>query len=151
MKVSDWMEKDVPTVTSSTSVTDVARMMTARQKSHVVVVKDVGRPIGVISAADLIAKHAQIHLPTYFSLLGYSVPLESRRDEREIEQALATTAAELMSTDIISIEPSADIDAAATMMLDNRVGFLPVIEDGHLVGVIDEPDIVRLLVVEEES
>ncbi len=145
------MRKDFATATGSTLVTDLARMMTEAHSSHIPIVDENRRVVGVVTASDMIAKHASPHLPKYFSLLGVSVPIESRRDDREIEKVLATTAADLMSTDVIAIDPDDDIDTAAGMMLDRRVSFLPVIKDGMIVGTIDENDIVRLLVVEEES
>lgn len=151
MKVSEWMQTDVATGYDSTLVTDLARAMTDRHISHIPIVDSAKHVVGVVTAADLIAKHASPHMPQYFSLLGFSVPIESRRDDREIEKVLATTAGEIMSEEVISIDPDADVDTAATMMLDHRVSFLPVVHNHELVGIIDENDIVRLLVVEDES
>jgi CBS domain-containing protein len=145
------MQKDVATAYETTPVTDLARTMTERHISHIPIVNRSRQVVGVVTAADMIAKHASPHLPKYFSLLGVSVPIESRKDDREIEKMLSTTASEIMSVEVVSITPEADVDLAATVMLDNRVSFLPVVKDGELLGVIDENDIVRLLVVEEES
>lgn len=151
MKVGEWMQKDPVTVGLDTSVTDVARLMVRHRTAHIVVVDTAGGVAGIITAADLIAKHAQIHMPTYFSLLGYSFPLETRRDEREIERALAVTARDLMTTDVITVDPLDDVDVAATRMLEDHVSCLPVIKAGKLAGIVDEFDVVRLLVVEEDS
>ncbi len=43
----------------------------------------------------------------------------------------------------ITVEPSATIEEAARIMAERRIGFLPVVSSGRLVGVISERDIVR--------
>lgn len=149
MKVDRWMKGDPVTATVDTSVTELARLLTDPRRGCVVIVDGDGAPIGIVTRADLLAKHAAVHFPTYFSLLGFSFPVESRRDEREMERALATTARDLMSSNMITIGPAADVDTAATLMLDNSLQSLPVVDGGRLVGVIEDSDIVRLLVVEE--
>ncbi len=151
MNVADWMQSDVPVAEPGTSVTDLARMMTQRPTTHIVIIDGERRVVGVVTAADMIVRHARVHLPTYFSLLGFSIPIEPSRDDREVEKALATRAADLMSTHVRTIEPTADIDTAASMMIDHEVSFLPVVENDRLIGLIDETDIVRLLVVEESQ
>lgn len=149
MKVSDHMRSDTLTVRPEASVGDLARAMIGRGSRQAVVVDSSGGVVGIVTATDLIAKHARLHFPTYFSLLGFSIPIENHREEHEIEQALATTAGDLMSTSLVTIPPEADVDDAASLMLDNEVSCLPVVQDGELLGTIDETDIVRLLVVEE--
>ena len=151
MKISELGLREAVTVTPTASVGDVARAMTEQHTPHVVVVDDNGSVRGVITARDLISKHAALHFPTYFGLLGYSLPIEYRRDQREIDQALATSAQQLMSTDVLTIAPDADVEDAATLMMDRNVSCLPVVQGGALTGVIDESDFVRLLVVEEQD
>jgi CBS domain-containing protein len=150
MKIVDLMQREPVTVEPETPVGDIARAMT-RARTREVVVVEAGRVAGVITATDLLAKHATLHFPTYFSLLGYSIPFEPARDKREIEKALATTAKQLMSTEPVTISPDSDVDEAATIMLDRNVSCLPVVREGHLEGMIDESDIVRVLVVEESG
>ncbi|MGC9118293.1 MAG: CBS domain-containing protein [Thermoproteus sp.] len=45
----------------------------------------------------------------------------------------------------ITVEPSATIEEAARIMTERRIGFLPVVSSGRLVGVISERDIVRAI------
>lgn len=151
MKVSDWMRSPAPTATLDTSVGELARSMTQTGAPHVVMVDDTGMVIGLVTARDLVAKHATLHFPTYFSLLGYTLPIDSRRDEREIERALATTARQLMTPNPPTIGSDADVDEAASLMMDRDVSALPVTDDNHVVGIISDTDIVRLLVVEESD
>ena len=151
MKVSEQTNRLPLTCPGEMPVSDVARAMVEKACMHVVVVDPAGAPVGVVTAGDLIAKHARLHFPTYFSLLGFSFPVENRREDREIEKALAATAADLMTTAVVTVSGDVDVDDAATLMLDHEVSCLPVVENGILAGTIDESDIVRLLVVEESQ
>lgn len=44
---------------------------------------------------------------------------------------------------VITIRPDADVRAAAHILIRNRIGGLPVVDDGGLVGFVSERDIVR--------
>jgi CBS domain-containing protein len=47
---------------------------------------------------------------------------------------------EIMSTDVRTCAPGTSLAVAAALMLDADCGFLPVVEDGKLVGVITDRD-----------
>ena len=51
----------------------------------------------------------------------------------------------LMQTDVITIKPTSHLLAAACSMRAGRVGSLPVVQDGELVGIITERDLVRAM------
>jgi CBS domain-containing protein len=51
--------------------------------------------------------------------------------------------AAVMSTPPICIDSAADIAEASRMMLHDKIGSLPVVEGGRLVGIITETDILR--------
>ena len=49
---------------------------------------------------------------------------------------------DVMVADVVTIEPSASLAAAARVMRDANVGMLPVVERGRVVGVVTDRDIV---------
>lgn len=53
--------------------------------------------------------------------------------------------AQIMSTDLCTAEPEATVGEAATLMGEHQVGSVLILEDGHLVGILTERDIVRAL------
>jgi len=55
------------------------------------------------------------------------------------------TAKAIMIPDPITIRPDATIQEAAQLMLHHKIGGLPVVKDGTLVGIITETDFCRLL------
>jgi CBS domain-containing protein len=52
---------------------------------------------------------------------------------------------EIMSTSLVTAEPSSTVAEAATIMGERHVGSTLVMEDGRLVGIFTERDIVRAL------
>jgi CBS domain-containing protein len=53
-------------------------------------------------------------------------------------------ARDVMSSEVVVVSPKASIIEAAKLMLENRISGLPVIdEQGHLVGVVSEGDLLR--------
>ncbi|HXF35687.1 MAG TPA: CBS domain-containing protein, partial [Actinomycetota bacterium] len=55
------------------------------------------------------------------------------------------TVRDVMSTDLVTVEPSATIAEAATLMGGRRVGSALVLEGGRLVGILTERDVLRAL------
>ena len=47
---------------------------------------------------------------------------------------------------MVTIGPDRPAREAAQLMLDHKIGALPVLDDGHLIGIITETDIVRAFV-----
>jgi CBS domain-containing protein len=55
----------------------------------------------------------------------------------------SVTAGEAASTQLVTVEPEQDLDAALRMMAGNQVRRLPVVEDGRLVGMLAQADVAR--------
>ena len=49
-----------------------------------------------------------------------------------------------MTTDLVTVAPDIPLEEAARIMADNKIGGLPVVEDGRLVGIITETDIFKV-------
>ena len=53
------------------------------------------------------------------------------------------TAGQVMTQSVITVGPDRPARDGARLMLDYKIGALPVLEDGHLIGIVTEADIVR--------
>lgn len=58
------------------------------------------------------------------------------------------TVGEVMSREVLAIEPSATVAEAATVMGSRRIGSVLVMQDGRLVGIFTERDVLRAVVSE---
>ena len=131
MHVKDLMSTHVLTIGPSDSCLEaVARMHQARVR-HLPVVNRDGALVGVVTDRDL--RH-HLFSPRVFKDLG-TIPVDVL-----LKAALV---AEIMSTQVIIATPEDELIDAARFMLEERVGSLPVVESGRVVGIITETDILR--------
>ncbi len=148
LTVRDIMETDVPEVYSTDPVESVLTVLRAHELPGVPVINEGGRCVGIITEADLVLSEegADLHLPHYFQLFGGVVFLEpmSRFEER-LRKAFASTAADMMTEDPVTVEPSASVAEAARLIARTRHNRLPVIEHGRLVGVVTRVDVLDAL------
>lgn len=131
MCVYDLMRSPVITVLPWTRLPQIRALMFDRQIDRLPVVEG-GVVVGMITMGDL--RNA---FPSDIGALsGYPSP-----------QAIARTQArEIMRAPVITIAPEQSLVEAIRLMLAQRVGGLPVIDAGELVGIITRSDVCRALV-----
>lgn len=100
-------------------------------------------------AFGLMEEHDLHHLPVT-STGDQIVGLVTRRDLQLAARCFHESPCEVgdvMHTPVTTIAPDADLRTAVTLMMENRIGCLPVSGDGgsHLVGIITETDLMRAL------
>ncbi|MCC6177628.1 MAG: CBS domain-containing protein [Chloroflexi bacterium] len=84
------------------------------------------------------------HLPVV--RLGRLAGMVSDRDLR-VARALAEepNVGKIMHADVVSVTPDTPIEEASRLLLEHKIGALPVLKDGHLVGIVTESDLFRML------
>lgn len=75
------------------------------------------------------------------TLLGWVTPQEILENARGLEG----TAEEAMTRDLITVNTLNRVSHARRLMLDNNIGRVPVVEQGHLVGILTEKDIAKAM------
>ena len=134
MKISELMSRDVVMIGPAESCLDaVVRMQGARVR-HLPVVNRDGLLVGIVTDRDL-SHH--LFSPRVFEALG-SAPVDVLLDGIRV--------AEIISTDVMTVESGASVADAAGTMRKHRVGSLPVMENGRVVGIVTEVDILRQIV-----
>lgn len=145
MAVTNIMTTDVVVVERSTEVTAVARLMVQHAISGIPVV-EAGRVVGMVTERDIVAQEMEIDTPAFGTFLDAVFKLPWDKTDEEMRLVLATTAGQLMSTDVVTITPKATVRDAASLMYKRRLNPLPVVDErGHLVGIVSRSDVVRLL------
>jgi len=71
--------------------------------------------------------------------------LTDRDTRQHIGQLAHTRVDAVMSTHPFSVDPSTPVEKAAHLLMTNKIGSLPVVEDGKLVGIITATDMLRVL------
>ena len=130
MKVWQLMSTEVVTLDAKKTLDVADDLMKLKRIRHLPVLDD-GRLVGLITQRDLF-------------LAGVSSVLQFRRTT-EKEWLAHIKLAEVMTRDLITITPQADADDAVAQMLEHKIGCLPVVTDGKLVGLLSESDLLRYL------
>ncbi len=140
MFVGMWMTKDVITVTADTLVTEIAVIMSQRRIRRLPVIlqeDEISQLLGLVSSQNVLhAFPPDINPLNFFS--------ESNQALREASTTVITlTAKDVMVTNPIVTSPETPIEEVAQLMRDKKIGSLPVMRHGTLVGIITESDLFR--------
>lgn len=150
--VRQIMKTDIATVSPDDSVSTVASLMASRSLVGVPVVED-GTMIGIITDSDIIAREADVDAPTPVAFLDAIFMADAGRSfDEEVRHALAVNARQLMTAPVISIRDSATLTHVATLMIDEGVNPVPVLDDdNNLVGLVSRGDLVRVIAALESQ
>ncbi|MBW6463648.1 MAG: CBS domain-containing protein [Bacillota bacterium] len=146
-QVKDIMTTDVITVSTGDSVELCAKLMQEHNISGLPVLSEAGRVAGIVTEGDLIRRASRIKAPGYLEILGGLIYLGSpKKFVEELQRAMSLEAGQLMSKDVIFVDPEDGVEKAATLMVEKNISRLPVIDDGgKLVGILSRRDIMKCL------
>ena len=128
LSVECWMSKRLFTTKPDSRLIDAFEMMRDHRIRHVPVVEG-GKLVGIVSDRDV-----RSALPSRSALQGGCASLGEALLEARISQ--------VMSMMPITIAPDASIREAAQVMCRAKVGALPVVDDGRLVGIVSAEDVL---------
>lgn len=148
--VADIMERDPVTVSPEDSVEALLRTLREHELPGVPVVDGDGRIVGIVTESDLVLvdEEEDLRLPLHIDLFGGTIFLGRLKPfEDRVKKAIASTVADMMTADPITVGPDTDIHAAARMISERRHNRLPVVDDdGIVVGVVTRLDVLEALV-----
>ena len=124
MPVKSIMTKDVKTAEASKPLMECVEIMKRFNVGSVVVVED-DKPVGIITERDFIRKLAD----------GYAT--------------LGVEVSKLMSKPLTEISPNTTLWEAITLMVRLNIRRLPVVEEGRLLGILTETDVLRLIIAHQ--
>jgi CBS domain-containing protein len=152
--VSEWMSTDVVTFHPDENVRDAMRRLVHEDVDAGPVVDSTGTVVGMLSTGDLIVEEVALHFPTVFNFLGVDVQwpsLKHRHLDDDISKALGASVGEVMNDEPVVVAPDDTVEVAATVMHDNQVSRVPVVDGGSLVGLLSRNDILRAVISEEDG
>jgi acetoin utilization protein AcuB len=126
VRVAERMTRTVLTIRRDATATTAWALMKVRRLRHLPVVDDRGRLVGIVSDRDL------TQVPFAPTRAGQAVPIGM-----PVER--------IMTAAVVSVRPDDDVGEAARLMWEHKIGALPVVEKGRLVGILSEIDLMRML------
>lgn len=130
MKVREVMSSPVETLDRNDTLSLAEDLMTMKRIRHLPVLED-GLLAGIVTQRDLF--HAGLS-----TAMGFG-----QKAKKEFMRTVLIK--EVMTEAVVTLPPEADVKEAARLMLEKKIGCLPVVEKGKLVGLVSESDLVRLV------
>jgi CBS domain-containing membrane protein len=131
LRVRDVMSRAPKTLGRNEQLSLADDLMKQERIRHLPVLDDDGELVGIVSQRDMFRG-------ALARALGYG-----ETAQRRMLGLLAVK--EVMTTQVVTVEPDAPIADAARTMVDRKIGCLPVVEGGRLVGILTESDFVEML------
>jgi acetoin utilization protein AcuB len=130
MLVHERMTKHPITITEDVPISQALQFMREQKVRRLPVLNKKGKLVGIVSEKDLL--YASPSPVTSLSIheLHYLVS--------------KITVSEVMTKDVITVSEYTPLEEAARIMADNKIGSLPVMRDGKLVGIITESDLFKI-------
>jgi len=129
--VTRLMSKKVVTAIPKTTIFEAARTMTTQGFRRLPIISE-GKVVGIITAMDIIRFFGSGKVFRYLK-------------SGTITQVLNTSAFEIATKDVATIEPDVDVGQAAKIMQEKNIGALPVVKNEKLVGIITERDFFKII------
>ena len=134
--VADIMTIDVVTIEPHNSIATAIRLMRQGQLRRLPVVEN-GVLVGIVTSGDLrrITGLASIlRDPSQDNFLWHHIPV-----------------ANVMNREIHSLSPDTPIAEAARLLVENKIGGLPVVDQAQLVGIITTSDLLQTLMTTSDD
>lgn len=132
MTADEIMTADVVTVTPTTTIGEAYRLLADLTIRHLPVVEN-GEVMGMLSDRD-------------FRSLGLDATSDMARMD-DLTAQLSNPVSGLMTGGVITVERSADVKELIDLMVDEKIGAVPVVdgEENELVGLVSYVDVLRAL------
>jgi len=135
--VAEVMVSPVVTANPRDTLADVLALSQRRQIRHVPIVEN-GKLIGIVT--DRTLREASTHPAVYNLLLDLLASLDRGAvDEIMIREA-----------EVVTVPPDTSLRGAARLMRERKVGCLPVVQEGRLVGIVTTSDLLAVLSAQDE-
>ncbi|MFB0534778.1 MAG: CBS domain-containing protein [Anaerolineae bacterium] len=132
MLVHERMSKKAITITDDIPINQALKFMRDEKVRRLPVLNKKGELVGIVSERDLL--YASPSPVTSLSI-------------HELHYLISKIAVgEVMTKDVVTVSEYTPLEEAARIMADHKIGSLPVVRDGKLVGIITESDLFRIFI-----
>jgi len=131
--VKNFMNKKIVTCRRSDSLKFALSLMNKNQISRLIVTDENGYPVGLISTNTLLT-HSDYFTKGNTRSRDYLLPINGEK----------LTVNDLLTDELVIINEEEDLAVAASKMIKNKIGGIPVVSsENNLVGIVSKTDVVR--------
>lgn len=143
----DIMTPNPITISPKASIAEAVKILLEKKFNGLPVVGENGDLLGVICQSDLVAQQQRLRVPSIFTLFDGFIPLPGwGKTEEAFKKMSALIVEEAMTPKPVTAAPDTPLEDLASLMVRAKYYSLPVVENGHLVGIIGKEDILKTLV-----
>jgi acetoin utilization protein AcuB len=132
MLVKDYMIKHPPMVEPNMSVVEAQRYLVEHNIRHLPVVGDGKRLLGLVTPQAMLIDPRRLASLDIWEITRFL-------SDMKVKDVM------VKARDVVTIDPDTPIEQAAVVMVENRVGCLPVLHENVVVGLITESDLLTIL------
>ena len=145
MLVKEIMSKDLVTVYETNTIEEVARIFIDKKISGMPVVDSQGKLLGIITEGDLVYQQKKLNPPVFLSFFDGVIQVGKNAFFEEIKKISAFMVKDLMTKDnLIVAKEDADLTDVATLMIENKVNRIPILDDqDKVVGIVTRYDLIK--------
>ena len=137
------MDSSPCTVSPDLGVRDLARRLIETRADGACVIEG-DLLVGVVTAMDLIFQEQPVHLPSFLMFFDAVIPLDRPGHlKHDLEKTLGLKVRDIMSSEVITAGPDERLEDVASRMVKKHTGYIPVVEEGRLLGVVTKPAVLR--------
>jgi CBS domain-containing protein len=134
--VKDWMTEDPITVDTTNNLSTAYHLMRMNSVRRLPVLDEAEHLVGIVTWGDIREARPKANA---------SMTMEPTWEIHFLAGIRGVQ--EFMTPNPVTVTPQTPIRRAAQLMLENKIGGLPVVEHEHVVGMISETDIFRFLLM----
>lgn len=124
---ADLMTENPRTIRDEASIGDALDALEELDVRHLPVVDDDGNLVGMLSDRDL-------------------RPLRREHEQEDAVRRARTPVADLMTSGVVSVTTDTETDEIIELMLDHKIGAVPVVDgEGQVVGIVSYVDVLRAI------
>lgn len=134
----DLMTEDPTTIPMNATLKRAVGLLQSLDVRHLPVVDEEGTLVGMLSDRDI----RSLAFPEFLGAEYIG----------RVQTALDAPVSSVMSSDVISIDLETDVCAIVDLMLDQKIGAVPVVDaDGTLVGIVSYMDVLREIPLDDSA
>jgi CBS domain-containing protein len=147
MRAREFMSVPVVSVRADATFKDVVEQMVAHNVSGVPVIDHSGTLVGILSESDILAQ--LMPGKPEGGLLGLLDPFA--QTPWTTHKLTAHTAAEIMTTQVITAGPKASFRELVYLMTAHDVNRIPIVEGGRVIGIVTRADLLKAIARSDET
>ena len=141
MLLKDIMTKDVVTVTPSTSLKEVCKILKEKRISGVPVVDEGGKIAGIVTITDVLKIVQEVYQWQALEKNAYHMNIS----ELLGKESLNTNAGNIMTKTVYTLDENKNINDVMRLMFTNKIHTIPITREDKIVGIIGKRDLVYVI------